>query len=712
MTKTKLKETSTYIVLGFALAAQTIAAQSAWAQTEDETVELYENNLDNREAYVLNTSIPTTPGITLAGGSAFDNIDHNIGSDLSYDISINDSGVPIFGISLRPYYSLLPLLGSAQRPKLPDESYKSPGWLSRTQVSLGFASSKKGDNEQLGTGLGILFYPTGTTDPRQDKKLRTCIANASDPALKQLIDSHIKAAKNISDKDISTLLSNIELETGHLNTNDPNVLALYRDGIEDDDKTVKSETKLKQVNFKNINLKLYSEDQSIKDRDKFLIFVKAQLTRRVVPSTGKLLDRDTINAAMARFGERLNNRLSIEPQLNNSRINRIMEIQKVVDPKFKMRQTSNDSYFFEVKAALRTYLNGLTSTQNSANVHIDTILDDLTANTSLPNFDKSLNSGYVNAMLRSWLILTPEFVIPKKVNQSVDQQVQSYLENNGANSNTRISVQNALEAARMRNMLLRITDQDVSDFLALYGLPAYKSSQRTSDAIYNQVMIYLENEHPELTDDGQDKIRNSFKETLNKVLGEATFTYVTASNASILSEIDKCTIKAGKRYLAANEFVFGVGLAGRSPTTKLDEMEYGGTSFWGSYRIPIGNKAKKGKDRDPIGQLTLFGRYIADDSVLVAKDTMADAGTFIAGATAKVEEDNYLFKFGLSYNNRNFADALLPSEEFIKASVGFSRRLSDKIWLETEFGEIINDTPFNEGSFGRVGFRFDGGFNF
>lgn len=671
----------------------------AQQNSSDETIDFYESNKDNAKYFTLDTAIPTAPGLVLAGASAFDDIGHNLGSDLTYEFGISESGVPQIGVSMRPYWSIFRALRSSKTSFDDYNSNSGRGafhWLKRTQVSIGLASTKKDKVEQVGAGLGFLFYPLNGPDPRSDTELASCLKGAVDKAFPNVQETIETTSRKVSSDTLTKYIQNVELEADDLLLDDPNVRQVYQDDvieISGEPRRLKPDTHLNDVSFN-------FEDR--KRVDELRALMRDLIAERGVDEGSVLSD-----AILADFDRKLNLRRKPEP--SDSQINSILNKVGVSNPEFKRSENPPDGYLGIVEQRIRNYLSDLPVSDRPSEETIDLIVADFQEKMQRPDIRKSLSKSYVNALLRTWLIEDADMELPDPPVRTLSQEVEKYLTDRGnvPAQDVQLALA-ALEAEIERRLTASIEVADINDFLTSHGLKRWNGPARD---ITQQVASYLRDSRSDVSDAGQTRISQKVSAAVNKEVN----LQLQSSTGFASAEIKKCRKEATDRYLGKRELVFGVGVAAKSPDDSFDNLKLGGVSVWGRYRIPIflsGKVDDKGKPKAPDGELALFSRFVEDDKILVAESQFEDAQTWILGATAAAERENMKFSLSFSYNDRDIASALIEDQEFWRVSVGWSRRLNDRIWLETEFGEILKDAPFNEGAFGRVGLRFDGGLKF
>lgn len=206
----------------------------------------------------------------------------------------------------------------------------------------------------------------------------------------------------------------------------------------------------------------------------------------------------------------------------------------------------------------------------------------------------------------------------------------------------------------------------------------------------------------------------------------------TANDAEDAKLRSACMTVARLRYLNRREWLVGAGGTAKSPDTKFSDIEYGGVHLWSSYRIPIGRQEKgclaaqaeatAAKDllrvtRDkrcaaPFGNLAIFGRYIQDDKITIAKDTQEVADTYIAGGSFRKDAPDGKWGIGLSasYNSRDWHNAAFQTETFWRYSADLSYRVARGVFLNLQGGTVSGD-PRGEDDFAIVRFTFQDGGN-
>lgn len=187
--------------------------------------------------------------------------------------------------------------------------------------------------------------------------------------------------------------------------------------------------------------------------------------------------------------------------------------------------------------------------------------------------------------------------------------------------------------------------------------------------------------------------------------------------------VGACASAARVRYLNEPEWLLGLGERAVSTERRLGDLDFGGTHIWTSYRIPLGRR-DEGCDQDnaratdaalvrstpkgklctaPLGTLTLFGRYIVDDKIVLSKTSTEQAETLIMGASLKKDASDGRWSIAASaaYNERNWKNAAFDSEDFWRIALETSIRVSPGVFLSTQWGTVTN-SPRGEDDFAIV----------
>lgn len=169
-------------------------------------------------------------------------------------------------------------------------------------------------------------------------------------------------------------------------------------------------------------------------------------------------------------------------------------------------------------------------------------------------------------------------------------------------------------------------------------------------------------------------------------------------------------------------FQAGVGTSWSSPTYNVSRLASDGASAWASFRIPLGGfgackdpevdaVSMDAKDDDtdlpkclsPLGNLTAFGHLVTDDNVEVGEDKR-EARTLQAGVllSHKGRNDRWSVAASAVWNERNYQQAGLPTDEFERYALSASAKLFLGVWIEATFGQTSGIDTAKDESFGLV----------
>ncbi|ESQ88500.1 hypothetical protein ABAC460_15830 [Asticcacaulis sp. AC460] len=161
-------------------------------------------------------------------------------------------------------------------------------------------------------------------------------------------------------------------------------------------------------------------------------------------------------------------------------------------------------------------------------------------------------------------------------------------------------------------------------------------------------------------------------------------------------EKEKC-VSIFKKDKARQDWYVGIGEAYASPDTSYSNFKSQGASAWMGYQRKLNDK----------GNFTLFYRMLPGQTIEYAKDQEAEARVGIYALKLDYQTPKWTAEFTLSQNDRNYRDPALEDVSFQRYSVSFSHKVTEKIWVVFEQGEVSEDL-YNDGSYSLVSLRYVG----
>ncbi len=651
---------------------------AAAVQDSAETIVLGAQDYENATNHTIDMAIPTAPGLTLAGASTFDGIDHNLGSDLSYDFGVSESGTPEFGVSLRPYWAIIrPAQDRARGPNEdPPDLDGDWAWLRQTQFSIGLTERKIGSNQAASAGAGFVFYPFSSTNPRTDSAFRTCISNA--------LQTQVAVART------QTAAGMRSLTVAQINE-------------------ILTEAGLKDPAFRRFG--------------KTPQRIRAQL---VAVLEGLELSRDRQSAILLEYDTHVT-RLQTRFLPNDAAINAILRNQGISNPGFA-RAASPD-----LDTAARNLTSYLNSRSDAASLEVAALVAAFQRRArhvaALPAGPRTrtdpTSAGFINAFLTVQGVDSPTYASANWSAQQLTSAVVRYVRRHAPA--TPESTINEIRAALVGQDTHETVGRELSDswmraLLLSWGVQWQFSYREPADNLLVEIETYLNQIQRAGAEVqiGQDPAREMSEADIPRladaVMGVAGNAGVTqavqqTSRAALVSARTTCASRARERYALQDEFIFGVGAAWRAEDTDLDNLDPAGVSAWVGYRLPFGRRTARRKDGTeyiaPVGNLNLSYRRIADESVPLSASTKASAETDLFALALERNEDNRRIRIGSSFVDREFEDPLVSDQSFWRFSFGYEQEVRDGTWLFGEIGDVTDDSIFSEGQFYRFGVRFE-----
>ncbi len=166
--------------------------------------------------------------------------------------------------------------------------------------------------------------------------------------------------------------------------------------------------------------------------------------------------------------------------------------------------------------------------------------------------------------------------------------------------------------------------------------------------------------------------------------------------ADFKKEKAACLEQAKDRFNAAPSWVVGGGLAAVSDNGKLEDVAYGGASFWSTYKLPITG--------DGTGAFTFFARGDLDRDFKLKNGGTGEADALLFAVSGVYQSEDLKFDATLSYNYKDYDSPALGDDDFLRYSGTVSVKVREGVWVEATAGAVSNG-KFEEEGFGLINLK-------